>query len=58
MPNWNNNNKNINISNSQISKIDLISQSISNSWRDGLSHAEDCIQKDIMLVIDGDSTVK
>jgi hypothetical protein len=50
------NNKMINLSNS-ISKIDLKSQSISNSWRDGLSHAEDCIQKDIMNVIDGDLSV-
>ena len=51
------NNKMINLSNS-ISKIDLkSSQSISYSWRDGLSHGEDCIQKDIMNVIDGDLSV-
>ena len=39
---------------SQISKIDLQSQSISSSLKESLSRAEECIQKDILLVIDGD----
>ena len=43
---------------SQISKIDLQSQSISSSLKESLSRAEECIQKDILLVIDGDNTVK
>ncbi len=43
---------------SQISKIDLQSQSISSSLKESLSRAEECIQKDILLVIDGDNSVK
>jgi hypothetical protein len=42
---------------SQISKIDLQSQSISSSLKESLSRAEECIQKDILLVIDGDNSV-
>ena len=43
----------INLSNSsEISKIDLKSQSISSSLKESLSRAEEYIQKDILLVID------
>ena len=43
---------------SQISKIDLQSQSISSSLKESLSRAEECIQKDILLVIDGENSVR
>ena len=54
---WNEEQINL-INSSQISKIDLKSQSISSSLKESLSRAEECIQKDILLVIDGDNSVK
>ena len=43
---------------SQISKIEMKNQSISSSLKESLSRAEDCIQKDVLFVIDQDSMVK
>ena len=46
----------INLSNSsEISKIDLKSQSINSSLKENLSKTEEYIQKDILLVMDCDS---
>ena len=39
-------------------RIDLQSQSISSSLKESLSRAEECIQKDILLVIDGENSVR
>lgn len=49
---------NVSLSNSsQISKIEHKNSS-SSSLREGLSHAEECIQKDVLLIIDQDSIVR
>lgn len=42
---------------SQISKIEIKNQSISSSMKESLSRAEDCIQKDVLHLIEQDSIV-
>lgn len=50
---------NISLSNSsQISKIEYRNSDASSSLREGLSHAEECIQKEVLLTIDEDSIVR
>lgn len=50
---------NVSLSNSsQISNIEHKNSSISSSMREGLSKAEDCIQKDVLLIIDEDSPIR
>lgn len=50
---------NVSLSNSsQISNIEHRNSSISSSLRDGLSKGEDCIQKDVLLIIDQDSPIR